>query len=411
MKGKHSNMNDVIHVTSEIGRLKTVMLHRPGTELENLMPEYLTRQLFDDIPYLVHAREEHDAFADTLRNSGVTVLYLLDLAAEAVDAGGVREQIIDEYIREAGDAVSGAEDAVRAFLSDMPVRAMLSAMASGVRKSQVRHSKGAHLSDFVGEAYPFHIDPMPNLYFTRDPFSNIANGVMISRMANEVRRRETLFAKYIFTYHPVYGNVPRWHEREQKFSIEGGDVLVLSRDTVAVGLSQRTDPNAVEEMAKTLLCAATGIKRILAIDIPKVRAYMHLDTVMTMVDRDKFTIHPSILPGLHTFVLTMRDGRLHIDDPQKKLRDILRDVLCVDDVEMISCGGGSPVDAAREQWNDGANTLAIAPGEVIAFSRNYVTNGVLRDRGLVVHEIPSAELSRGRGGPRCMSMPFVREEP
>ncbi len=399
-----------VSVHSEVGPLKQVLLHRPGSELENLMPQYLGRQLFEDIPYLVHAREEHDQFAETLRKSGVEVLYLLDLVSEAVEAGGVKKKMADQFVAEAGLTVRGAEEEVREYLMSLPVRQMLGAMVSGVRKSQLPPKRRAHLVDYIDDAYPFLVDPMPNMYFTRDAFFMIGSGVCISRMANEVRQRETLFGEYLFNYHPVYKNVPKRHLRTDPFPIEGGDVLVLSPEVVAVGMSQRTDPHAVETLAGTLLSEETGIQRVIAIDIPKVRAYMHLDTIMTMVDRDKFTIHPSILPGVRSFSLTRRGKKLAITPENKKLRYVLSDALGLDkEVVMIGCGGASVIDAAREQWNDGTNTLAVAPGEVIAFSRNYVTNGILRDHGVTVHEIPSAELSRGRGGPRCMSMPFVRE--
>ncbi len=197
--------------------------------------------------------------------------------------------------------------------------------------------------------------------------------------------------------------------KDDPFSIEGGDVLVLSKEVIAIGISQRTDPNAVEALAGRLIGEETGITRVIAIDIPKVRSYMHLDTVMTMVDLDKFTIHPTILPMLKTFSLTKKHGKIVVAQEERGLRETFMDALHLDRVDLIACGGGSAIDAAREQWNDGTNTLAVSPGEVIAFSRNYVTNSILRDHGVIVHEIPSAELSRGRGGPRCMSMPLWRD--
>ncbi len=402
-------MDSPIRVKSETGLLKRVLLHRPGQELENLMPQYLSRQLFEDIPYLVHAREEHDQFADTLRGCGVEVVYLLDLVAEAISFSGAQEQFVDDFIAEIGLSVRGAEDAVRRYLLDMPVPQMLGAMVSGVRKSGLGRREQKHLVDYIDDAYPFFVDPMPNLYFTRDPFFMVDGGICLSSMANVVRARETLFGEYLFTRHPIYRNTPILHQRSDPFPIEGGDVLVLSAEAVAVGLSQRTDPHAVEALAERILCEETGIRRVLAIDIPKTRSYMHLDTVMTMVDRDKFTIHPSILPTLKLFSLTKRGGKLIVEPEKHKLAEALADALHLDKVTLIRCGGGSAIDAAREQWNDGTNTLAVAPGEVIAFSRNYVTNGILRDHGVTVHEIPSAELSRGRGGPRCMSMPLWRE--
>lgn len=402
-------MNSPIQVKSEVGKLRRVLLHRPGRELENLMPQYLSRQLFEDIPYLVHAREEHDRFAETLRASGVEVCYLLDLVAEAVAEPDVQTQFVADFITEIGLSVRGVEERVRDYLLGLPVPQMLSSMVRGVRKSDLGHSGQRHLVDFIDDAYPFFVDPMPNLYFTRDPFFMVDGGVCISSMANVVRARETLFGQYLFTNHPRYKSTPLLHSRSDPFSIEGGDVLVLSAEAVAIGISQRTDPHAVEALAQRLICEETGISRVLAIDIPKTRAYMHLDTVMTMVDHDKFTIHPSILPAVRTFSLTKKHGALVIEPEKRKLAETLADALHLDSVTMILCGGGSVIDAAREQWNDGTNTLAVAPGEVIAFSRNYVTNSILRDHGVVVHEIPSAELSRGRGGPRCMSMPLWRD--
>ena len=402
-------MDSPIRIKSEVGRLRRVLLHRPGQELENLMPQYLSRQLFEDIPYLVHAREEHDQFAQTLRERGVEVCYLLDLVAEAVADDGVKARFVDDFISEIGLSARGVEDRVRDYLLDMPVQQMLSSMARGVRKTEWDHRGHNHLVDYIDDAYPFYVDPMPNLYFTRDPFFMVDSGVCISSMANAVRARETLFGQYLFTEHPRYRATPMLHQRSDPFSIEGGDVLVLSSEVIAIGISQRTDPHAVEALAERLICEETGINRVLAIDIPKTRSYMHLDTVMTMVDYDKFTIHPAILPTLRSFSLTKAGGKLIIEPERRKLAETLAEVLHLESVTMIHCGGGSVIDAAREQWNDGTNTLAISPGEVIAFSRNYVTNGILRDNGVTVHEIPSAELSRGRGGPRCMSMPLWRE--
>ena len=299
-------MNSPIHVNSEVGRLKRVLLHRPGQELENLMPEYLSRQLFEDIPYLVHAREEHDQFAKTLRSCGVEVHYLLDLTAEAVREAGVQARLADDFVSEIGISAHGVEEAVRAYLLDMPVPQMLAAMVRGVRKSELGTREHAHLVDYIDDAYPFYVDPMPNLYFTRDPFFMVGDGVCVSSMANVVRARETLFGCCLFTNHPLYKNTPMRHARTDPFSIEGGDVLVLSKEVIAVGISQRTDPNAVEALAERLIGEETGITRVLAIDIPKVRSYMHLDTVMTMVDWDKFTIHPNILPMLKVFSLTKK---------------------------------------------------------------------------------------------------------
>ena len=253
------------------------------------------------------------------------------------------------------------------------------------------------------------LDPIPNLYFTRDPFAAIGSGVSIHRMYSVTRGRETLFGKYIFQYNPNYRDTPVYYDRTAGASVEGGDILVLSDKVVAIGISQRTQPWAIEQLAKKLLTEDTGFEKVLAIDIPKNRAFMHLDTVFTMVDYDKFTMHPNISDHLRVFVLEPgHGGHLTITEEHESLEDLLREHLHLDHVTLIKCGGGSVIDAAREQWNDGSNTFCIAPGKVIAYSRNYVTNKVMEDAGIQVLTIPSSELSRGRGGPRCMTMPLVR---
>ena len=402
-------MQSPISVCSEVGRLKKVLLHRPGKELENLMPDYLARQLFDDIPYLVTAQQEHDAFAKTLTECGVEVLYLGQLLFEAVEAGNAREELIWEYLHEANIQAEHTARAVSDYLSSLPLDQLLQTMARGVRKTDLPSITKQHLVDYIDESYPFCVDPMPNLYFTRDPFSCIDRGVMISTMANVVRARETLFYKYIFKYHPVYKWVKKYHERTDVHSIEGGDCLVLSENTLCLGISQRTTPQAIELMANRLIREHSDIQRILAVDIPKSRAFMHLDTVMTMVDRSTFVVHPNILKTLRCFTITKENGRVCIREENKPITEVFANALGCEQVRFIECGGASMIDAAREQWNDGANTLCVAPGEVITYMRNYVTNRILRDNGIIVHEVPSAELSRGRGGPRCMSMPFVRE--
>ncbi len=399
-----------IQISSEIGPLKRVLLHRPGRELENLMPEYIERLLFDDIPYLKIAREEHDAFCDLLRKHGAEVVYLTDLTAEALTDPAVKEQFIREYIAEAGIRGDKRTAMMLDYFQSMSTKNMVEQMMSGVRKSEIRGYGKKNLTDFLDDRYPFVLDPIPNLYFTRDPFAAIGSGVSIHRMHTHTRSRETLFAKYIFTHNPRYRGTPLWYDRVHQATVEGGDILVLSRRVVAVGISQRTQPWAIERLAKQLLSPEAGFEKVLAIDIPKNRAFMHLDTVFTMVDHDKFTMHPNISGELRLFVLEDGgSGHLTITEERESLEELLKEHLHLDHVKLIKCGGGSVIDAAREQWNDGSNTFCIAPGKVVAYSRNYVTNRCLEDAGVEVLTIPSSELSRGRGGPRCMTMPLVRE--
>ena len=251
---------------------------------------------------------------------------------------------------------------------------------------------------------------MPNLYFTRDPFATIGTGVSLHRMHTVTRNRETLFGKFIFQYHPLYKDAPKWYDRGESSSLEGGDILILSPEVIAVGISQRTEEDSIDKFAHTVLSISETFRKILAFNIPKTRSFMHLDTVFTMVDRDKFTVHPNILHEITVFVMELVDGRVSIREEQGRLEDILKRHLELDACTLIKCGSDSPIDAAREQWSDGSNTLAIAPGEVVVYERNYVTNRILEEHGITVHTVPCSELSRGRGGPRCMSMPFVRED-
>ncbi len=402
-----------LHNTSEIGRLHTVMLHRPGRELENLMPEYLERLLFDDIPYLKVAQEEHDAFAQCLRNNGVEVLYLADLVAQTMEEPSVREELIEQFLDEAELNKHRIREILREYFAQMDNRTLVDTMMAGVRKSDVRSFETGKLADYMrfrSDDYPFLIDPMPNLYFTRDPFATIGTGVSLHRMHTVTRNRETLFGKFIFQYHPKYKDVPKWYDRGETSSIEGGDILVLSKEVIAVGISQRTQEDSIDKFAHTVLSISKTFKKILAFDIPKTRSFMHLDTVFTMVDRDKFTVHPNILHEITVFVLELVDGKVRVKEEQGRLEDILKEHLGLSHVTLIKCGNDSPIDAAREQWSDGSNTLAIAPGEVVVYGRNYVTNRILEENGIKIHTIPCSELSRGRGGPRCMSMPFVRDD-
>ena len=403
-----------IHNTSEIGRLRRVLLHRPGGELENLMPEYLERLLFDDIPYLKEAQEEHDAFADCLRQSGVEVVYLTDLVLQSITDRSVRDELIRQFTAEAGIEDPRLRDTVAEHLSAMPDREMVQAMMAGIRRQDLR-AAGGRLGDYLaaaGDGYPFAVDPMPNLYFTRDPFATIGTGVSIHKMHTPTRNRETLFGKFIFEHDPAYRNTPRWYDRGETTSLEGGDILILSPSVLAVGISQRTQEDSIDQLAETVLSQSKTFRKVLAFNIPKSRSFMHLDTVFTMVDRDKFTVHPNILSQITVFVMELDENRkMTIRQEDGRLEDILREHLELDRVTLIPCGQGSEIDAAREQWSDGSNTLAIAPGEVVVYSRNYVTNRSLEEAGIKVHTIPSAELSRGRGGPRCMSMPLWRDDP
>ncbi len=402
-------------VTSEIGTLRKVLLHRPGKELENLTPKWLEQLLFDDIPWLDLARKEHDHFADLLRKNGVEVIYLADLVSETLDADmTVKEQFVKQYIEEANITSDTLKLVISEYLHSFAnTKAMVEMTMAGIRKSELPNFVKRTLSDYIRD-YPFVTDPMPNLYFTRDPFTIIGSGVAISKMYTSTRSRETIYGDYIFRYHPVYGhnNTPVYYQRDHISTIEGGDILVLNEETMAVGVSQRTHPAAIERLAKNLFYNnPTKFNTIIAFDIPKSRAFMHLDTVFTQVDAGKFLVHHEVKQAIKAFELTRsmtQPGKLTVVPIEQKLDSILEKYLDRP-ITLIPCGGEDVVASDREQWNDGANTIVLRPGEVIVYERNHITNEVLRKHGVKVHSISSSELSRGRGGPRCMSMPLYRD--
>ncbi|WP_281694522.1 arginine deiminase [Collinsella tanakaei] len=412
-------MTKGLHVPSEIGALKKVCLHRPGEELLNLPPFELERLLFDDVPFLEVAQEEHDTFAQILRDQGVEVLYLEKLVAEVFDTvPEAREEFLDQYIAEAGIKGQEMPKVVREKLNSITDNLeFVQKTMAGLTKAEIDMPLHASttLDSLVNtdSESDLIIDPMPNRYFTRDPFAVVGNGVCLNRMYSVTRNRETLYGKYIFKYHPDYKDVSLYFRRDAAFHTEGGDVLNINEHTLAVGISQRTQAAAIDVMAQNIFWNSDSkVDRILAFDIPNNRAMMHLDTVFTQIDVDKFTIHPAIMGTLKVYELTpgTTPGDVKIKEISDTLEHILEDATGVDQIKLIPCGGGDPIAAAREQWNDGSNTLAVAPGKICVYARNTVTNDVLYKEGLDLLVVPSAELSRGRGGPRCMSMPFWRED-
>ena len=404
-----------ICVKNEIGALKKVLLHRPGKELEHLVPEELERLLFDDIPYLTLARQEHDTFAAILRGQGTEVVYLEDLMADTLKANpGLREIFIRLFLREGGPFAQNHEKELFDMLTSLTDdRELVLKTMSGVTTEEMRDKLCAGpLTNLTRERRQFVLDPIPNLYFTRDPFASIGYGVSLHRMYSVTRCRETIYGDFIMRFHPDYtGKVPFYYDRSDPFHIEGGDILNLREDLLAIGLSQRTSPEGIELLARRLFQDETcAVQRILVLDIPNMRAFMHLDTVFTQVDRDKFTIHPDILSSLRIYELRRSGKEMLARELSAPLEDVLREALSLENVTLIRCGGKDNIASAREQWNDGSNTLCIAPGKVVVYNRNYVTNEILRSYGLEVFEMPSSELARGRGGPRCMSMPLIRDE-
>ena len=403
-----------IDVRSEIRPLKKVLLQRPGSELEQLVPNSMEQLLFDDIPYLRGAQAEHDAFARTLRDQGVEVVYLSDLTAQTLEGSdALRRRFVEDFIHRSGCVADSYREELTEVLLSLPTaRELVCKTMTGVRFDELPRRGGGSLSSLRSDRTHFVLDPIPNLYFTRDPFASIGRGVSLHHMYSVTRGRETIYSDYFLHYHPEFaGQVPFYYTPDEPFSLEGGDILNLSAETIAVGISQRTMPEAVERLAQNIFRdEAAQIRRVLAFDIPSTRAFMHLDTVLTQIDRDKFLVHPNILERLQIFELTPgKRGAVKVRRLDESAEAILAEAVGVDRVQLLQCGGGDQIAAQREQWNDGSNALCLRPGTVIAYDRNYVTNDMMEEAGIRVLRIPSGELSRGRGGPRCMSMPLVRE--
>lgn len=399
---------------SEIAPLKKVLMHRPGDEFLNLTPNTLERLLFDDIPYLKVAQEEHDAYANALRAEGVEVVYLVDLVAEALEAGGrtVRKKFLEQFIAEAGVTSPKVVKHCYDFLNSIKdTKDMVRKCIAGIDISELK--KLGSVSGFYAtrDTGRMIMDPIPNVLFQRDPMATIGHGATLHRMWSVTRTRESIFAEYIYKYHPFYDDIKLYYDRSEPYCIEGGDIQVLSDEVVAIGISQRTEPDAIADFARRLFKDKNNkFKYVLAIDIPDERSFMHLDTVMTQVDVDKFAVQDAIMDISTIYEITAgHGGEIEIVEIHQSLEKVLEKYLHLNKVELIKCGNGKRIDAEREQWSDGVNLLCIRPGVVIAYDRNFVTNQTLKKHGIKVIEIPSSELSRGRGGSHCMSMALVRE--
>ncbi|MGP1488343.1 MAG: arginine deiminase [Peptoanaerobacter stomatis] len=406
-------MSNTINVFSEIGKLNSIILHRPNMELENIVPSLREELLFDEVPYLKSAQKEHDEFANILRQNKVDVKYIEDLAAESITDEEIRKDLIENFIGEANIRGLKELELVRELLSSIKDNAtLIHKMIEGIRKDELALEKVNSLQEMVSAQDIFTTYPMPNLYFTRDTFALIGKGVCMNHMWSQVRQRETLFGDLVFKHHPYFkDDKPSfWYNRDEKFTLEGGDIIVLSEKVIAVGISQRTEPRAIENFAKNILSSDEGFETILCLVLPRERTCMHLDTVFTMVDRDLFTVFPGIESSLEIYELKYKNGDIKTTLLNKELVQVLEEKLGVKGIQLIKQGNRGILDAVREQWSDGYNTLAIAPREVIVYERNVVINELLDKAGVKLHILKEGELSRGRGGPRCMSMPMNRDK-
>ena len=401
---------DFVHgADSEVGTLKTVMLHRPGNELKRLTPRNNDKLLFDGIPWIARAQEEHDAFAQILRERDVEVLYLTDLLTETLASEDARNHAITT-----GLAGLHLGDTLRTYLAhalrDASPSELTEYLTAGIRNDEVRGGFGLVTSLFASD--DFLIDPLPNLLFTRDSSVWIRDRVAITSLAMPARARETQLTELIYTEHPRFKGTRKihgWHHEH----VEGGDVLLLAPGVIAVGVGERTTPAGVERLARQVFHAGLA-HTVLAVPIAQERATMHLDTVCTMVDVDKIVMYPNVADSLQAYAVTIREQTdsdvdlvLHVADAEPFLVAAAK-AMEIDTLHQIDTGL-DPVTAEREQWDDGNNTLALAPRVAVAYVRNDETNARLEEAGIEVVRIEGSELGSGRGGPRCMSCPITRE--
>ena len=392
---------------SEVGRLRTVLLHRPGNELKRLTPRNNDRLLFDGIPWVSRAQEEHDAFAQALRDRGVEVLYLTELLTESLEIESARNHAI-------ATALAGLHlgDTMRRYLADhlreSSPEDLTAALTAGIRNDEV---SGRSLVSSLLDPHDFLIDPLPNLLFTRDSSVWIHDRVAVTSLAMPARRRETQLTELIYTHHPRFTGTRTLHGWQNEH-VEGGDVLLLAPGVVAVGVGERTTPAGVERLARQLF--HSGLARtVLAVPIAQERATMHLDTVCTMVDVDKIVMYPNVADSLTAITVTLAEPGDELETQQLDVSGsepflvAAAKAMGIDTLHQIDTGL-DPVTAEREQWDDGNNTLAIAPRVAVAYERNDETNTRLEEAGIEVVRIAGSELGSGRGGPRCMSCPISR---
>lgn len=398
-----------MYVASEFGQLKKVLLHRPGAELEHLLPAYMEDLLFDEIPWLERARAEHDDFARALREAGAKVYYIEDMVAEIMQSPKIKAALIEEHLDLSNIADPDTRGAAFKYLLELPHPETAQLLTAGLHKALVRDLKDQlSLSDLTPVGFPFYLPPLPSMYFMRDHGIMLQDGIIISSMFNDARAREPLFLQAVVRHHREMAGIHIHPTEPMPRGIEGGDVLVLNEDTLLVGLSQRTSEQSIETLALRLLVEKPILKQVLVLQIPIKRAYMHLDTVFTMIDYDKFLFYPGIRDSSYMYRLTPGKGNRVYAEQLGTLREGLEQALGYP-IQLIFSGGGNIHQAAREQWNDSTNSLAVAPGKIVVYNRNNLTNRTLRKAGIDIIEVEGSELVRGRGGPRCMSLPLARE--
>ncbi|MGZ4631467.1 MAG: arginine deiminase [Actinomycetes bacterium] len=389
-------------VDSEVGRLRTVLLHRPGPELQRLTPRNNDKLLFDGIPWVGRAQDEHDAFAQALRDHDVEVLYLADLLKETLEVPAAREETISAVLADPrlGETLHGFVDD---YLHGLHPTDLAMVLTAGLAHEEITPVGG--LTYRFMDRHDFVIDPLPNLLFTRDSSVWVRDRVAVTSLAMPARERETTLTGAIYRHHPRFAGTEQVYGPEHE-PVEGGDVLLLAPGVVAVGVGERTTAAGVERLARAMFDRDLA-STVLAVPIAQERATMHLDTVCTMVDVDAVVMYPNVADTLSAYTVTDGDASLHVSGPEPFLTAAAK-AMGIDTLRIIDTGL-DPVTAEREQWDDGNNTLAIGPRLAVAYERNIETNARLEQAGIEVVAIAGSELGSGRGGPRCMSCPISRE--
>lgn len=391
------------YADSEVGRLRTVLLHRPGDELKRLTSRNKDRLLFGGVPWVARAQEEHDAFAQALRDRGVEVLYLAELLQDTFRIAAARRSAIDAVVHDLrlGQTLSRF---VNRHLDALDAADLANALITGIIRREL--AVGNSLVHRMMDEHDFIVDPLPNLLFTRDSSVWIRGAVGVTSPSMTVRRRESKLLRIIYTHHPRFAGIPSVYEPGGEL-LEGGDVLLLAPGVLAVGVGQRTTTAGVETLSRRVFVAGT-VHTVLAVPIAQERATMHLDTVCTMVDRDAVVMYPPVANSLQAATVTPDGDELTVSELRPFLAAAAA-AMGIDRLRVIGTGL-DPVTAEREQLENGNNTLAVAPRLTMAYERNVETNARLESAGIEVIRIAGSELSTGRGGPRCMSCP-VRRDP